>query len=124
MTSALNNQLKTLKLVAMARGIFSRRTSFVIAGNIVVNLARIVSSVVLTRLLTAEDFGVVGIVTSVLFTIAMLSDLGFQAYIIRHEEGDEQRFLDEVWTLRLIRGIAVSVAIAGLAAPISIVEPR
>lgn len=118
MTARKSNQLRLVLLFARTRNLLGRGTSFVISGNVIVNLARIVSTVVLTRLLTAEDFGVVGIVTSVLYIIAMLSDVGFHAYIVRHDEGEDPRFLDEVWTLRLIRGAVVSAIIAGLSGPI------
>ncbi|WP_205421036.1 oligosaccharide flippase family protein [Sphingomonas mesophila] len=107
------------RLARQAKDVLGRGTSFVIAGNIVVNLARIVSTVALTRLLTAEDFGVVGIVSSILYIAVMLSDVGFQAYVVRHDEGEQASFLDEVWTLRLIRGAVIAAAIALLSAPLA-----
>lgn len=107
------------RFVATTRDVLGRGTSFVIAGNVVVNLARIVSTVVLTRLLTAEDFGVVGIISSMLYIAVMLSDVGVQAYIVRHDEGEQTQFLDEVWTLRLIRGIIIAVVIGLLSGPIT-----
>ena len=107
------------RLLALIRDVLSRGTSFVIAGNVLVNLARIVSTVVLTRLLTAEDFGVVGIISSILYIVVMLSDVGVQAYIVRHDEGAQTQFLDEVWTLRLIRGIVIAAVIGLLSGPIT-----
>jgi O-antigen/teichoic acid export membrane protein len=78
---------------------------------------RLVSSLVLTRLLMPEAFGMVGIITSLFFVISMLTDLGFQAYIVRDERGDDPHFLDVIWTVHALRGIALS-AIGILSAPL------
>jgi len=110
---------KLIRSTEQVRDLLGRQTTFVIAGNIVANAARIISTVFLTRLLTSADYGVVGIVNSVLYIIVMLSDVGFAAYIIRHDEGAEPRFLDEVWVLRLIRGVLLAAIIAALSGPIA-----
>ncbi len=103
---------------AVRRSLFSD-TSLVMGQMVFQNLLRIVSSMTLTRLLSAGDFAVVGLVSSVLVTLALISDIGLAAFIIRHERTMERDFRDEVWTLRLIRGIALSVLIAVLAVPIA-----
>ena len=91
-----------------------------IAGTIIfMNVLRIGGSMVLTRLLNAEAFGIVGIVTSVAVTFGLISDIGVSAFVVRHAEGHEKRFLDEVWTLRLIRGIVLTSAMAALSQPIA-----
>ena len=81
------------------------------------NVVRIFSSAVLTRLLTAADYGVVGIITSLTYIIVMLSDFGFFAFVVRHKDADDPRFLDEVWTIRLIRGAALTMILVALAYP-------
>jgi len=83
------------------------------------NLLRIASSMTLTRLLDTSAYGVVGVITSVAFTLAMLSDVGIYDFLVRHHEGDEAAFLDQVWTIRLVRGVALAVAMAILAKPIA-----
>ncbi|WP_305172855.1 oligosaccharide flippase family protein [Sphingomonas aurea] len=100
------------------RGLFAD-TSLVIWAMIVQNLLRIVSSMTLTRLLTAEAFAVMAVITSVLVTIGLVSDIGISAFIVRHEQSAEREFRDEVWTLRLIRGVMLSVATAALSIPFS-----
>ncbi|SNS42410.1 Membrane protein involved in the export of O-antigen and teichoic acid [Sphingomonas laterariae] len=91
-----------------------------VAGTVVIlNIIRIVSSMVLTRMLDVEVFGVVGILTSITIIFGMISDLGFAAYVIRSAEGTDKRFLDEIWTLRLMRSAGLAVLLAVLAWPIS-----
>lgn len=91
----------------------------IVATSIAANLLRLISSMTLTRLLDANQFGVVGIVTSVAVVFSMLADIGTQAFVIRHPEGNNPDFLDQIWTLRLIRSIALTLAMGILAFPIA-----
>jgi len=103
---------------AVRRGVTSD-TSVVVGVMLFQNVLRIVSSVILTRLLNAEAFAVVGIITSVMVTFALISDVGIIAFLVRHKNGIDRDFRDEVWTLKLVRGIALSILVAILAGPIA-----
>ena len=61
------------------------------------------SSLILTRLLNPEAYGVIGILFSVAFTLELLSDVGATGLLIRHARGNETRFVRTLWTIRLIR---------------------
>ena len=80
-------------------------------------LIRVVSSIVLTRLLTPSVYGLVGIITSLFFVVMMLTDLGFESFIIRHPNSDDARFRNVLWTIHVFRGAALA-AIGILAAPL------
>ena len=54
----------------------------------------LVSNVVLTRLLFPEAFGLMQVVSIVLFGLTMLSDVGIVQAVIQNPRGDEKRFLD------------------------------
>ena len=101
------------------RALLLRDTNLVIATVVATNLLRMVSSVVLTRLLMPEAFGIVGLIGSISFILSMLSDLGFQAFVVRHRDGDQARFLDVIWTIRLVRAIALTILLVALARPIA-----
>jgi lipopolysaccharide exporter len=77
---------------------------------------RLISSLVLTRLLYPEAYGIIAILMSVLFMIEMLSDIGVIALTIRHERGDDPLFLNTIWTIRIVR-CAVNAIILVLGAP-------
>ena len=81
------------------------------------NLLRIASSMTLTRLLDSQAYGVVGIITSIAYMLTMLTDIGLLGFIVRHAEGDDQRFLDQVWTIRLLRGIGLAILMMAIAKP-------
>jgi lipopolysaccharide exporter len=51
-------------------------TSSVLASSMATGLLRLLSNLTLTRLLDAQSFGVVGVITSVAFVLTMLSDIG------------------------------------------------
>jgi lipopolysaccharide exporter len=66
-------------------------------------LIKLGSSLVLTRLLNPEAYGVMGILFSIAFMIELLSDVGTVGLLIRHARGGERRFIHTVWTVRLVR---------------------
>jgi O-antigen/teichoic acid export membrane protein len=78
-------------------------------------LLRLGSSLVLTRLLYPEAYGIVALLASLLFVIEMLSDVGVVGLLIRHERGGERAFVDTLWTVRLVRGVANFALLFGLA---------
>lgn len=96
-----------------------RDTNIVVASVVANNLLRAVSSVILTRLLVPEVFGTAGVIASVSFTVALVSDLGFQAFVVRHQDGDKPRFLDTVWTIAVIRSTLLTLLLIALSLPIS-----
>lgn len=89
------------------------------AGVAATNILRIVSSMTLTRLLDSHAYGVVGVITSIAYMLTMLSDIGLLGFIVRHTEGDDPKFLDQIWTIRLARGAMLTVVMAAVATPAS-----
>lgn len=77
---------------------------------------RLVSNLVLTRLLFPEAFGLMAIVQVFIQGLELLSDVGIRAAVVQSPRGAEPSFLDTVWTLQVVRGlllwlIAVAVAV-------------
>lgn len=68
---------------------------------------RILSSLILTRLLAPEMFGVMAVASVVQVTALMLSDVGLRPSVVQSRRGDDPAFLDTAWTLQIIRGLAV-----------------
>jgi len=67
-------------------------------------LLRLVSNLLLTRLLFPEVFGIIALVQVVLQGIKMFSDVGITTSIVRDSRGDEPEYLGTAWTLQAIRG--------------------
>ena len=93
--------MRALLRLANFRGeLFSSTITTAIAAVI-----RLASSLVLTRLLAPEAYGIFAIMLSIVFVLELLSDVGTTALIVRHERGMEPAFVHTVWTIRLIRGV-------------------
>lgn len=66
-------------------------------------IVRLGSSLILTRLLSPEAYGIFGILLSLLIMIELISDVGSLGLLIRHPRGNDVKFVHTVWTVRLIR---------------------
>lgn len=97
-----------ISLPRRLKELFFRDTNIVVISVILTNFLRALSGVVLTRLLAPEVFGIAGVISSILFTFAMMSDLGFQAFVVRHPDGDKPRFLNTVWTMAVLRSVVLT----------------
>ena len=89
-------------------------------NTIAINALRVVSTVCLTRLLSPDVYGITGVIMSVFYMITMVTELGFQPYIVRHERSDEPDFISAVFTIHAIRGILLAATGVLLAWPLSL----
>ena len=70
------------------------------------NGLRLVSNLILTRLLFPEAFGLMALVQVFIAGLNMFSDAGIRTAIIRHTRGDDPDFLNTAWTIQIIRGMS------------------
>jgi lipopolysaccharide exporter len=100
-------------------GLATRDLSVVVSTMFILNVLRLASSLILTRLLAPADFGIAGMVTVAHYTIMMLLDLGTDAFLIRHQEVLTRHQLDVIWTIRFVRLVIVAMLTALAAGIIS-----
>jgi O-antigen/teichoic acid export membrane protein len=81
-----------------------RAGSWTIVGFGLGQALRLGSTLVMTRLLVPEMFGVMAIATIVTVLINLLSDIGLRQSIVQSRNGDAPVFLDTAWVLQIIRG--------------------
>lgn len=84
--------------------------------NIALSLAR---NLILARLLMPEDFGLAAIISVCQTGLAMVSDVGLEPSVVRHERGDDERFLRTIWTLQILRGFVLFLGCVALAYPVA-----
>jgi O-antigen/teichoic acid export membrane protein len=82
-------------------------------------VTRLATSLIVTRLLAPEVFGIMAIALVVNSGLALLSDLGILQCIVRSPRGREQRFLDTLWVTQILRGVAICAASLALAAALA-----
>jgi lipopolysaccharide exporter len=64
---------------------------------------RFASSLILTRILLPEAYGIITILMSISFTLIMLADIGTYTSIVRAPNGDTPAYLNTAWTIRFAR---------------------
>jgi O-antigen/teichoic acid export membrane protein len=80
---------------------------------------RLISNLILTRLLTPEIFGLMALAKIFMRGIRMFSDVGTQASIVRSDRGDDEDFLRTAWTVQVVRGAIIAVVACLIAWPVS-----
>ncbi len=103
----------SLKLQSMRSALYS------IAGRGGSHLLRMAGSLVLTRLLFPEAFGLMATVTVVLAMVQLFSDMGVRTSIIQNPRGGEPAFLSTAFILSTGRGALLAMFICAIAAPLS-----
>jgi len=84
-----------------------RSTAVTILNIVGTNGLRLASNLILTRLLYPEAFGLMALAQVFIYALHTFSDIGINISIIQNKRGDEPEFLNTVWTLQIIRGIAL-----------------
>lgn len=93
-------------------------------STVATNMVRLVSTMCLTRLLSPDVYGIVGIILSVFYMVNMMTDIGLQSYVVRHEHGDDSNFLDAVFSIHAVRGLVLAGIAMLLAWPISFIMSK
>ena len=75
------------------------------------HVVRLVSNLILTRLLLADDFGLMALVNVFVMGLHLFSDMGFGPAIVQNKREDPD-FVNTIWTILVIRGVVLcSVAL-------------
>jgi O-antigen/teichoic acid export membrane protein len=82
-------------------------------------LLRLAGNLILTRLLFPDAFGLMAIVQAVIVGVVMFSDVGIEQSIIHNKRGNEPAFVNTAWSVKVIRGVLMWLALWLLAAPLA-----
>jgi lipopolysaccharide exporter len=80
-------------------------------------LIRLVSSLVLTRVLLPEAYGIITVLVSILYVITNIIDTNVNLFIVRDKNAEQPRYLNTAWTIRFIRSV-LSSAVLFVCAPL------
>jgi O-antigen/teichoic acid export membrane protein len=81
---------------------------------------RLASSLILTRLLYPEAFGLMGTAISVMIMVQLFTDTGTRLSIIQNPRGSEPSFLNTAWMIAILRGAGLGVVMVGISWPIAL----
>lgn len=95
------------------------------AARIVVNLTAFASTIILARLLSPADFGLVAIATAAATVLATISELSLTQALIKFDDPSDDDF-HSAWTLNLLRAGALAAALLALSPVLAAAysEPR
>ena len=105
---------KTLRQRAVGAGVWS------ITSYAATQIIRLVSSLIMTRLLVPGDFGLMALVWAYITGINMFSDLGLFAYLFQSSRAHDREFANTIWSLNLIRSGIVTLIGVAIAYPIAL----
>ncbi len=86
---------------------FVRAGSWSVLAHALTLVLRLGSSLILTRLLAPEAFGLVAIVATIGTVVSLLSDIGIRQAVVHSPHGDEPLMLDTAWTMQILRGVLI-----------------
>lgn len=98
----------------------ARSASWIILGYGGSQAMRLVSNLILTRLLFPEAFGLMALLTVVTVGLTMFSDVGISPSISQSKRGDDPDFLNTAWTIQVIRGCGLWILACALAYPMAL----
>lgn len=90
-----------------------------IGGYAGVQVVRLASNLILTRIFLPDWFGVMLIVNTVMTGIRLFSDVGIGPAVIANPRGDTELFLRTAWTTQILRGFAIWIVSVAIAYPIA-----
>lgn len=93
-----------------------RGAAWLLGGNLSSQALRLLSNLILTRLLLPEAFGLVAAVNTLYFGLVMFSDLGVWQSVVKSGRGTEARFLGTAWSIQLLRGLVLCAVVLAIAA--------
>jgi len=86
---------------------------------------RLISTVVLSRLLAPDVYGVFAVVLVYMYVLEMLSDLGLRSLVLTREGEVSSEFLQTCWTISILRGAVIlllSVILGGVFATMQMMD--
>jgi O-antigen/teichoic acid export membrane protein len=89
--------------------------SWFLTGSLLAQGLRLLSSLLLTRLLMPEAFGLMAAVNTLYFGLLMFSDLGIWQSVVRSARGSDPRFLGTAWLVQVLRGVILALLVLLLA---------
>lgn len=84
-------------------------------------LLRLTSTLILSRLLFPEAFGLSALVAIFIQGLTMLSDAGVEQSVVQNRRGDDPAFLNSAWMINVIRGVGLWLIACLGAWPMSII---
>ena len=116
-----NKDLSTSPQPRSLKSLALKGSAWTLGGYATAQIFRLISNVILAKLLFPEAFGLMTLVAIFMQGIAMFSDIGIIPSIIQNKRGDDPAFLNTAWTIQVIRGVLIWIVACIGAYPYSLI---
>ncbi|MEL6838747.1 MAG: oligosaccharide flippase family protein [Pseudomonadota bacterium] len=89
-----------------------------------INLLRLCSNLIMTRLLVPEAFGLMALVSVLIAGFSLFTDIGINRSVSREPDGDQDHFLRVAWVVKMARGAMISAGVLTAALLVWIFAPH
>ena len=89
-------------------------SAYLIGGQLCMRGIGLISTVILVRLLSPQDFGIAALATTIYVILDTLTATGFNMALIRMSDPTREHY-DTAWTLGIIRGVIIALALVATA---------
>jgi O-antigen/teichoic acid export membrane protein len=79
--------------------------SWAMFGYACLQVLRLGSNLIMTRLLAPELFGMMAVTLSITIVVALLSDVGIRQAVVQSKRGDSPEMLGTAYTMQVVRGV-------------------
>ncbi|UUX96852.1 oligosaccharide flippase family protein [Aquabacterium sp. J223] len=91
-----------------------------IVGHLASLILRMGSSLLTTRFLAPETFGLMAMTTTVMTITGLLTDVGIRENLIRSSRADDPLFRSTAWTVQIARGLVIFLGTCAIALVLSV----
>lgn len=102
--------MRSFKFVNLKGDLFA--TTFCFLAQAIIRLG---ASLILTRILRPDAYGVITVILSIAAVVEMIADLAATSFFVRDKHSEDPRYLNTVWTIRLGRALINGVVVFSLA---------
>lgn len=95
---------------------------WVFAGMALNNAIRLLSNLLLTRLLAPDLYGLMSIGNVIVGALILLSDIGLAQSVVQSPRGEDPKFLNTIWSIRFVRGLILSAILVVIAGALALGE--
>ncbi len=115
----INQLLKPLKH-KVTKSKLASSSAWALGNVLAVQGMRLLSNLILTRMLVPEYFGLMALVQSAIVIVTMLTDIGLNGALYNSKRLDDRAFMQTAWTLQLLKGAVVALLLLAASHPISV----
>lgn len=116
MTSSVTEKTPSPSRVDNIKKRMAFGAAWLIGSRLIVRAIALVSTIILARILTPEDFGVISLAMTIIMFVDTMSTFGFDTALVANNNASDSHY-HTAWSLSIIRGLFCVLVLVSIAAP-------